>query len=221
MSSAQTLPKMCHTHSRLALSLADVPFEDERIRFPEWSELKPKAPYGQLPLLTVDDGPMRGQSGAMLRWIGTELCPSLYPKDKLWDVEEALGVIDDLATARAPCIYVNMRPENFGHPSEWNKSEDGQRVIKAMREKFVTEQLPKFLGYLTALLEKNNNQWLASSDSPTIADCVAVPLLRSFTIGFIDHIPTDCLEAYPPIRDYIKRFCALPQIDGRYDKGLH
>ena len=201
--------------------MSGIPYEDERIKFPEWTELKPKTPFGQLPVMSIDNGPLRAQSGAMLRWIGTELAPSLYPKDKILDVEEAIGLIEDFGTARMPALYVNMRPENFGHPADWSKTEEGQATVKALRAKVVTELLPKYAAYITALLEKNGNQFLASKDGPTIADCVAVPFLRSFTMGHMDHIPVDCLDAYPAIVDYIKRFCALPQIAGTYEKGLY
>jgi glutathione S-transferase len=137
--------------------LSGVPFEDERVKFPEWTELKPKTPFGQLPVMSIDNGPLRAQSGAMLRWIGAELAPSLYPKDKILDVEEAIGLIEDFGTARAPALYVNMRPENFGHPADWSKTEEGQATVKALRAKVVTELLPKYAAYITALLEKTSS----------------------------------------------------------------
>ena len=56
--------------ARLALVLSKTPFEDHRIQFSEWGELKPKTPDGQVPLLTVDDGPVRTQSRAIVRWVG-------------------------------------------------------------------------------------------------------------------------------------------------------
>jgi glutathione S-transferase len=65
--------------TRLALALAGQEYEDVRVKFPDWKELKPKTPYGQLPIVTIDDGPMRTQSGAMLRWVGATLSKTLYP----------------------------------------------------------------------------------------------------------------------------------------------
>ena len=76
---------------RLALTLADVPFEDVRVKFPEWPELKQKTPSGKLPVIEVDNGPMKAQSGAMLRWIGTKFSKTLYPADRIFEVEEAIG----------------------------------------------------------------------------------------------------------------------------------
>lgn len=171
--------------------------------------------------MSIDNGPLRAQSEGMLRWIGTELCPALYPKDRLLDVEEAMGLVMDAHEARAPSLFLNFRPEMYGHAPDWNQTEEGKKVIKIMREKVVAEQLPKFIGYFTELLSKNDNKWLASTEGPTLADCLAIPLLRSFTLGFMDHVPTNCLDDYPEIVSYVKRFCSLAQIAGRYEEGLH
>ena len=42
---------------RLALALAGKEYEDDRVKFPDWKDLKPKTPYGQLPVMTIDDDP--------------------------------------------------------------------------------------------------------------------------------------------------------------------
>lgn len=164
---------------------------------------------------------MRTQSQGILRWIGSELAPSLYPKDRLIDIEEAMGLVLDAHEARVPAMFLNICPEMYGHAPGWNKTEEGQEMIKKMRKEVVSEQIPKFMGYFIALLNKNENKWLASTDGPTLADCTAIPLLRSFSLGHMDHVPTDCLDDYPVIIDYVKRFCALPQISGHYHSGVH
>ena len=53
---------------RLAFAFAGVEFEDDRIKFPQWQELKPTTPHGTLPIMTIDDGPVITQSQAMLRY---------------------------------------------------------------------------------------------------------------------------------------------------------
>lgn len=52
---------------RLAFVLSGVAFEDERLTFPQWADLKSSSKYGQLPLLTIDGGEIIAQSGAMFR----------------------------------------------------------------------------------------------------------------------------------------------------------
>jgi glutathione S-transferase len=196
---------------------------DQRVAFSDWPDVKRTTPFGKVPVLSVDGGPPRAQSGAMLRWIGTDLAPELYPKDKLYDVEEALGLLDDFDRAREPAIVINMFPEWYGYAPGWNKTEEGQATVKALRAKLVGEILPEYAAHLEQMLAKYGPEgWLASpSDSgPTLADCVAVPILRYLTLGVADHVPADCLDKYPALVDYVKRFCSLPQVAGRYSKGL-
>jgi len=207
---------------RLALALANIPFEDSRVKFPDWPQLKPTLPYQQMPVLYVDDAETpRTQSGAMLRWVAT-LNPekNLYPTGKLYEVEEAIGLVADLNRAWSPCLYVAMRPENFGHPEGFQSTDAGKECSKKMREKFIANELPKYLKYLADMIDKNGGKFLCG-DEPTIADCNAVPQLRGFTRGHIDHVPVDALNVEPRIVEYIQRFCSLPEISGRYKDGLH
>ena len=132
-----------------------------------------------------------------------------------------MGLVMDSHEARAISLFLNFCPEMYGHAPGWNQTDEGKQVIKIMREKIVTEQLPKFMPYFIQMLKKNDSKWLASTDGPTLADCMAIPLLRSFSLGFMDHVPANCLDEYSEIVSYVKRFCSLPQIVGRYDKGLY
>jgi len=206
---------------RLALVLAGISFEDDRIKFADWPSIKAKTPYGQVPVMLVD-GEMKTQSGAMLRWVGSlDPSKSLYPEDRLYEVEEAIGVIGDLQRAWGPSFYIGMRPKNFGYPEDFNKSPEGQDKIAAMRKTFIEDELPQYLGYISDMIDRNNGQWIASTDKPTIADCMAVPLLRSFTRGHIDHVDVNCIaKSNPKVVQYVERFCALGEIKGRYTNGI-
>ena len=201
---------------RLALVLSNTEFEDIRVKFPEWKEMKPNMPYGQLPVLQIDDGPLYAQSKGLLRYVGATYSKTLYPTDKLLAIEEAIGVTEDLQRSWVPAFAPSKKlvPEGFFD------TEEGKLKIKQLREEFLAEDLPKFMKYLTALLQKNGGKWLASSDEPTIADCFALPIIRAWTRGHVDYIPTTCLDPYPEIVDWIKRFCALEQIKGRYNNGI-
>jgi glutathione S-transferase len=216
---------------RLALLLTKTPFEDRRIKFPEWGALKPTTPYGVLPVMTLEDnGPMRSQSKALLRYIGSTFTTTssssynLYPTDKLLDIEEAIGLLEDMAASLSPAIYISMNPTRFGYPEGYSKTEEGQAKIQTMRQAWISTELPKWLGFLETLLNKNGaggGKFLAGGDTPTIADCVAIPALRNFTRGHLDHIDPHCLEGHPTIVQYIQTFCALPEIQGRYMDGVH
>ena len=61
---------------RLALSIAGIPFEDERITPANWAERKPHARFGGLPQIEVD-GETISQSNAIGRYAG--ILAGLYP----------------------------------------------------------------------------------------------------------------------------------------------
>ncbi|CAL2040713.1 unnamed protein product [Caenorhabditis brenneri] len=54
--------------ARIIFALFDVPFEDHRVFVEEWTELKKKTPFGQLPVLEVD-GVEIGQSMSITRYL--------------------------------------------------------------------------------------------------------------------------------------------------------
>ena len=182
-------------------------------------------PFGQLPVLRIDDGPMQTQSMAMLRWVGTQSTSQLYPTgdtDAMYRVEEALGVVEEFRNSWSPCLYITRNPVAYGHPEGYFGTDEGKAKLKEIREYWTANTFPKFAKHLESLLAKHDNQWLASSTTgPTIADCVAVVFLRGFTRGHIDHVPTTLLDSHPALVDYIKRFCALDGVKGRYTDGLH
>lgn len=206
---------------RLALALAGQAYEDHRVDFADWNDMKPKTPYGALPLMTIDDGPVKTQSAAMLRWVGATCSETLYPSDKLYDIEEAIGVLKDMSDAWAPKLYIGMSPKNYGRPEGFGNTDEGKELIKAMRQEWIKDDMPMFLGRIEGLLAKSGDKWLvAGLDEPTIADCMAIPMLRALSKGHYDHVDSKCLEVNPKIVAYVKRFCELSAIKGRYDSGI-
>jgi glutathione S-transferase len=64
--------------ARLALSIAGIPFEDDRVPYADWPRRKPTAPFGHLPVLEVD-GQLLTQSNTINRYVGK--LANLYPSD--------------------------------------------------------------------------------------------------------------------------------------------
>ena len=60
---------------RLALHLAGVDFEDERIKAAEWPALKEQTPYGGMPVLVLPGSPPVAHSNAILVLIGLRSAP--------------------------------------------------------------------------------------------------------------------------------------------------
>jgi glutathione S-transferase len=103
---------------RLALVLQNIPFEDERIQMSEWPALKAKTKYGQLPLMVLnwdEENPI-AQSNAMLRYVVSFSGGKLYPQSKLLEIEELLGLSDDIARVGIHPLISNamyMRIANY------------------------------------------------------------------------------------------------------------
>lgn len=195
---------------RLALWLADVPFDDVRVPFSEWAALKPTTPYGQVPVMQIDEGPYMSQSMAMMRWAAAQ-APALYPPDKALDIEEAIGLCDDFVRAWAPCIYIGMAPEGFGYSADFKGSDEHAATVQALRERFLANELPKFCGFFAERLAASGGPFVCGA-APTLADCYLVPELAKFGKGFIDHVPATCLDAYPALTAYLAAFNELPQV---------
>lgn len=66
---------------RLAFVASGIPFEDQKVAFPEWGALKPNTVWGSLPVLTLTNGEEIGQSRAILRLVGK--AGGLYPTDDI------------------------------------------------------------------------------------------------------------------------------------------
>lgn len=202
---------------RLALCMNNIQFVDERIQFEDWEKLKPNFPYGQVPVLSVN-GRQMAQSGAMLRWIGSVNDSTLYPirdPEKLYKIEEVLGVWEDEQKAIFPCLYLLMKPTNFGHPEGFEKTAEGMELIKNMRVSFLEKELPRFMGYLHKFLQDSGGTFLCG-DKPTIADLTWLPTLRVMQRGIIEHFPADCLSKYTTVKAWMDRMMEVPAIKKWY-----
>ena len=78
---------------RLALHVAGLSFEDERLNRDQWTVRKASTPFGALPVLTVD-GRQLAQSNAILRFIGSQ--HGLHP------AEPFIDTFRPMCSARSP-----------------------------------------------------------------------------------------------------------------------
>jgi glutathione S-transferase len=191
---------------RIALSVAGIPFDDVGIPFMEWQSKKSSTKFGQLPELTLPDGTIVTDSMAMLRLAGeADEEGKLYPTSiaSRTKVESALGLVGDLTRAWSPALSVSMRPERFGYPpkEEWS---DADVIVKKMRVSFVENDLPRFMEYFAGLIKENGGHFL-TGDHLTIADIAAYQAIHYFRRGLADHVPKDCLEAYPEVLEWMGR----------------
>eukprot|EP00922_Rhytidocystis_sp_ex-Travisia-forbesii_P007271 GHVS01010580.1.p1 GENE.GHVS01010580.1~~GHVS01010580.1.p1 ORF type:complete len:177 (+),score=31.95 GHVS01010580.1:150-680(+) len=82
---------------RLTFFIGGIDFEDIRLSWDEWSALKPKAPFGQLPVLQLPNSDeMISQSIGILVYAGMKT--GLYPTDpmKAMKCSEVICVLDEI-----------------------------------------------------------------------------------------------------------------------------
>lgn len=203
---------------RLALAINGTKWEDVRLTREQWKERKATARYGQLPMMTLCDGREIYQSDAMLRYAGAMGNGSLYPADPEYrlKIDEALGLLSDLTRSWRPCLAVGFNPQNFGHPDDLTDESKGA-MLKKMRETWVDSELPKYMGYVKAMLERNGGTFLCGKNL-SIADLQAAHQINYFTLGYADHVSKDCLDVFPVIQSYIKAVLDEPRVAAYYSE---
>ena len=201
--------------TRCALKIAGIPFEDARIKFQEWNELKPTTPFGALPFIEIDGGEKIAQSDAILRYAGK--LGGLYPLDprEALEVDEVVDFCVDVAQSLAPSVLVGM---GRGDAAKLSPKQRAAKV-KTMREDLCKpENLPKLLGCLEAKLAKTGTGYFVGS-SPTIADCAVLGRVsRRLSSGILDHIPKAIVDDFPLLAAHKKRMESIPALAAHYAK---
>ena len=170
--------------ARIPLFLADIKFEDYRIKREEFPYIKENGkmsdgtiiPFTQLPVLVID-GLSIAQTGAIARICGK--ISGFYPDDLI----EA-GKVDQIIDT-ATDINLLIRP---------SMREQDVSKRKLMREDLSKNDLPKYFGYLENLLSEDC-EWFADNKM-TIADIALWRLMGWLKSGFLDDIPSDILDKF-------------------------
>ncbi|XP_052086419.1 S-crystallin SL11-like [Mytilus californianus] len=148
---------------RLVFALAGKEFEDERLSGDKWTAFKLKTPYGQMPILTVDDNTMINQTGAIIRHLAREF--GLYGSNNMENTkcDIIIETVFDLFSAVI---------KQYLEKDEAKKEELGK--------KFSTDVLPQFFTYLCKLLKENGGKCLVGSKL-TVADMAAFDMIDRLT----------------------------------------
>ncbi len=173
-------------HVRIAFHAAGIKFEDHRIGFPEFSELRSKTRFNAVPVLDID-GEQVTQSNAMSRYVAKKA--NLYPTDDLQALycDEVLGAMEDLTW------HVT---KSFGLEGD---------ALKKAREELVAGPATTFFRGLDEILTRGGGTYLVN-DQLSIADIKVYVQVTWFTNGSLDHIPQDLVnKVAPSLMEHHKR----------------
>ena len=181
---------------RIALHAAGIPFDDHRVPFAEFGEMRHRLRFGALPVLEIDDAPVT-QSNALARFIGR--IAGLYPEDALQALwcDETMDAVEDA---------LHAIDATFGLEGE---------ALKEARRKLVSGRLTMYLRGLGELLARGGD-WFAD-ERLTVADLKVLMLTRWLDSGKLDHVPTDLVERVAPaLAEHRQRAEADPIVAGYY-----
>jgi len=186
--------------ARVALSIAGIPFEDDRVTFDRWPSMKPATPFGGLPVLEVD-GKRISQSNAINRYVGR--LTGLYPDDP-WQ-----AALCDQVSDAVESLYAEMLHSfHIKDPEE----------LARERTKLLEGAIPKYLTGLRSLLVEQGGEWFAGGRL-TVADLKSSECVRHLSTGKLDHIPIDTVRTIAPeLADHRERVLAQPAVKAYYDR---
>ncbi|TKB26196.1 glutathione S-transferase [Desulfopila sp. IMCC35006] len=182
---------------RIVFHAAGIDFEDNRISFAEFSEMRSGLRFNSVPVLEID-GAQITQSNALSRYIGK--MAGLYPADDLQALycDEVMGALEDLTH------YI---VRTFGLEGE---------ELRLAREKLVDGWLSVFLRGLDQLLIRGGGEYFADNRL-TVADLRAFVQTRSLCSGILDYVPTDIVQRLAPgLFEHKERINADPRVKAYY-----
>ena len=182
---------------RIAFHAAGIDFEDNRISFPEFGEMRQSTRFNSVPLLEIDGAEVT-QSNALSRYVGK--MAGLYPEDDLQALycDEVLGALEDL---------IHYIVQTFGLQDE---------ELRLAREKLVDGWLSVYLRGLDQLLARGGGEYFADNGL-TVADLKSFVQTRSLRSGNLDYVPTDLVQRLAPgLVEHQERIESDPRVVAYY-----
>jgi prostaglandin-H2 D-isomerase / glutathione transferase len=180
---------------RLALTIAGVPFTDERLNREQWEARRPSAPFGALPIFTSEGRPPLAQSHAILRMLGTQ--HGLLPSDA-WESARHEAVM---------CAVEEMR----GRLGPTNRMKDPAEK-QAAREALATSFFPEWCRQVEHQIA---GPFLGGAEL-SVADLKLFVALGPLLAGKIDHVPVQTFAPFPKLRTLVEAVKQHPAVVAWY-----
>lgn len=163
---------------RIAFHVAGIEFEDIRLSFPEFGEMRQGTRFNSVPVLEID-GAAVTQSNALCRYVGK--MAGLYPADDVQALycDEVMGALEDIS---------HHVVRTFGLEGE---------DLRLAREKLADGWLSIYLRGLAELLTRGGGEYFADNGL-TVADLKAFVQTRWLRSGTLDYVPADLVQRVAP-----------------------
>ena len=165
---------------RIALHLAGVDFDDVRVPTADWPPLKPRTPFGSLPVLELPGKRPLAQSNAILVYIGRQ--HGLHPKDDFEAAqhEALMDYVEDLRHTVGPTLRI---------------SDETQK--RAAREEIARNYLPT---WGTNVENQLSDHSFVGGDKLHVVDIKLYMIVRWFASGTVDHVPPTVFDHCPRLK---------------------
>ena len=184
---------------RLALFIAGVDFEDDRVGSKAWPERKPGTPYGAMPVLEIEGLGQLAQSNTILRYLGRKY--DLHPIDE-WEAarhEALMCAVEDLRAAIIPTFRIE---------------DDGER--KKAREELADGYIQRWAANVEKQL--GDGPYLGGHRI-NVVDLKLFVVMTWFISGKLDHIRTNVFEKHPKLLAHYEAVKTHPKVVEWYSRG--
>ena len=164
---------------RLALAIAGVAFDDNRVDFETFGEIKSDLPFASLPILEIEGKGVFAQSNAILRLIGRQ--HGLHPED-LFEAarhDALMDAVEDFRARISPTARIKDEAEK-----------------KAVRQQLASDFIPQWARCIERLIGDGP---FVGGDRPSVADIKLYMVHKWISGGGVDDIPADLFDPYPKL----------------------
>ncbi|TNE90746.1 MAG: glutathione S-transferase [Deltaproteobacteria bacterium] len=179
---------------RIALHIAGVDFEDDRVNGPDWPARKPGSPFGNMPIYE-EDGRILGQSNAILGYLGRK--HGLLPEDP-WEQARHVAILN--------------HAEDLRWTIGGTFSLDAE-AKQAAREKLTAGAIPQWAARAEAQL--GEGPFLAG-DQLSVADLKLFVVMKWIIGGGLDHIPASVFDGSPRLLAHFEAVSGHPGVQSWY-----
>jgi glutathione S-transferase len=184
---------------RLALTIAGLPFDDNRLARADFVALKPSLPFGSLPVLELPGRGTFAQSNAILRLIGRQ--HGLHPEDPYEAArhDALMDAAEDLRHRISPTM----------------RMEDGP-AKSAARHELATDYIPKWGQFVDRQIGDGP---FVAGDRISVADLKLYMVDRWISGSGLDGIPATVLDACPRLKALVRAVRDHPAVAAWYAPG--